>query len=87
MTNKARLIGASIFVSIFLNQSAFAYALRCGTHLISGGDRDSPGKYEVLKRCGEPDFQSGNTWVYRSGGRATVLSFSSNGQLYDIQKE
>ncbi len=87
MTNKIKLIIASVFVSIFLSQAALAGTMRCGTHLVTGGDRDSPGQYEVLKRCGEPTERYGDTWVYQKRGATHVLRFSSEGQLRYIQKE
>ncbi len=89
MTSKHKLIIASAFLSLFALQSASANSIRCGTHIITAGDRDSPGQYEVLKRCGEPKARYGNTWIYQKGASSVtnVLRFSSDGQLYAIQKE
>ena len=61
-----------------------ALAMRCGTHVISGGQQNSPSKYEVLKRCGEPDERVGNTWIYTSGSVSRELRFDSDGRLLDI---
>ena len=61
-----------------------ALAMRCGTHIISSGQQNSPGKYEVLKRCGEPTERYGNTWIYKSGAVSRELRFDAHGRLLDI---
>ncbi len=87
MTSKLKLIIASVVVCVFASNPALAYSMRCGTHLISGGDpRSSPGMYEVLRRCGEQTDRYGNTWVYRKGGVVNVLRFTNEGQLNYIEK-
>ena len=87
MTNKLKLIIASVVLCAIAGNPALANSMRCGTHLITGGDTGSPGKYEILKRCGEPTARYGNTWVYKKRGVANVLRFTSEGQLNYIQKE
>ena len=87
MTNKLKLITASVVFCAIAGNPALANSMRCGTHLITGGDTGSPGKYEVLKRCGEPKARYGDTWVYESRGVTNVLRFTSDGQLNYIQKE
>ena len=59
--------------------AALAGNIRCGGHLISDGGRNGPGKYEVLKKCGEPTARLGNTWVYERGGKKSVISFNDSG--------
>jgi len=54
MFNKLKFISASFIVSITMIWPTLASAssMRCGTHLITASMANSPGKYEVLKRCG-----------------------------------
>ena len=86
MTNKLKLIIAAFFFTVVVTQPVLASSMRCGTHIITSGMRDSPGKYEVLKRCGEPTANYGNTWVYeRSSSVKRVVTFSSNGQIRSIE--
>jgi hypothetical protein len=41
----------------------------------------------VLKKCGEPTFRQGNTWVYDTGrGSSRVLRFNRGGFLASIQE-
>ncbi len=61
--------------------------MTCGIHIIHDGGRHKSGKYEVLKKCGEPSFREGNTWVYDTGrGSTRVLRFNRNGFLASIQE-
>ena len=64
--------------------SSFADSIRCGSHLISTS-RDGPGKYEVLKKCGEPDERMGYTWIYKQGRMIRELTFGANGRLYSVR--
>ncbi len=65
--------------------SAATGFMRCGTHIISGSGRMGPGKYEVLKKCGQPTDRFGNTWIYDKAGQARkVLIFDDSGQLMSI---
>ena len=60
-------------------------SMRCGSHIISAGERNGAGKYEVLKKCGEPTNRSGNTWVYeKSGGARRVVVFDASGRVSRI---
>jgi len=70
--------------SILVLQSVYAGTIRCGSHLISDGGRNGPGRYEVLKRCGEPTFRQGYTWIYEKGNRRTVIVFDDNGNIVRI---
>ncbi len=88
MINRLKLIVAMSFISIAVVWPTLANAssMRCGTHLITAGMRDSPGMYEVLKRCGEPTARYGDTWIYqRSSSITKKVTFSSNGQLRSIE--
>jgi hypothetical protein len=81
----SKLIVAGVFLSALMFEPAFADSMRCGSHIISAGGLHGPGKYEVLKKCGEPTVRSGNTWVYdRPGGVKYVVVFDSNGNLVQI---
>lgn len=87
MNCKLKLMVASTVVFAFASNPVLANSMRCGTHLITGGDpRSSPGKYEVLRRCGEPTDRYGNTWIYRKSGVINVLRFTNEGQLNYIEK-
>lgn len=60
-------------------------SMRCGSHIISTGQRDGIGKYEVLKRCGEPTERRGNVWIYDEPGKPRrALRFGADGALTDI---
>lgn len=86
MTKKLVLIIASLFVSIVMTKSAMAVgSMRCGTHIISADPANPSGKYDVLKRCGEPTTRYGDTWIYKKGSVTTTLEFGSNGQLRIIK--
>ena len=80
MIRKSQLIIASIFLIALLPEPALADSMRCGTHIISSGGLHGPGKYEVLKKCGEPTVRSGNSWTYEQpGGISRVVVFDANG--------
>ena len=80
------IIASILILSTFMPEPAFASgSMRCGTHIISAGQRHGTGKYEVLKKCGEPTAKSGNTWVYdQPGGTKRVLVFDASGSLSRI---
>jgi hypothetical protein len=71
MTSKLKLIIATFLFSIIIVEPVLANSMRCGTHIITAGMRDSPGMYEVMKRCGEPKARYGNTWVYEKSSSVT----------------
>jgi len=60
-------------------------SMRCGTYLIHAGGFDSPGMYEVLKKCGEPEAKNGNTWIYLQGSMRRILTFNAEGRLMRIE--
>jgi len=85
MTKICKIIGAALFLVVAFNQPAQASSMRCGTHIISSGQNNSPGMYEVLKRCGEPTFRQGNTWIYeQSSSVSRRIRFDRNGVILDI---
>ena len=85
MTNTFKLIGAALLLTAGFMQPAAASSMKCGTHIISSGQGNSPGQYEVLKRCGEPTFRQGNTWIYeKSSSVAKKIRFDKNGKIIDI---
>ena len=86
MKNPTILAIALALVSLPMVEIAEARSMRCGTHVISTGQRSSPGMYEVLKRCGEPKARYGNTWIYeKSSSVSYKLTFDSNGQIRSIE--
>jgi hypothetical protein len=85
MFNIFKVIGAALLLAGFM-QPAFASSMRCGTHIISSGQGNSPGQYEVLKRCGEPDIRQGDTWIYEmSSSVSRRIRFDRQGNILDIQ--
>lgn len=86
MISNIKLIAATLFFSIVMIEPALATSMRCGSHLITAGTDKSPGKYEVLKKCGEPTERYGNTWIYKkSSSVSRAVNFSSNGMLKSIE--
>jgi hypothetical protein len=86
MTSKLKMIIVALLLSIIVMEPALAGSLRCGTHVISVGQGNDPGMYEVLKKCGEPDGRFGNTWIYKKSSSVEhSLTFSGNGRLYSIE--
>ncbi len=81
-------ISAVVFLGLFLlTDSSYAGYMKCGTHLISDTGSYRPSKYEVLKKCGEPNERYGNYWVYnRSGYQQQTLRFGGDGRLQHIQE-
>jgi hypothetical protein len=87
MIKKQTLGGiASAALMLLAWQPLSAGSMRCGNHIIQDGGRSGPGKYEVLKKCGEPAFRQGNTWVYdRGSNRRKVFMFNDAGLLISIR--
>ena len=87
MTYRIAWIVTSVFaLSLFLMELALAEgSMRCGTHIISAGGRPGPGKYEVLKKCGEPTIRAGDTWIYDKPGTVKyVVFFDAHGYIARI---
>ena len=85
MICKSKLIVVSVFLWTLMPEPALADSMRCGTHIISSGGLHGPGKYEVLKKCGEPTARSGDTWVYdMPGGMKYVVVFDASGYVARI---
>jgi hypothetical protein len=85
MTKTFNFIGTVVLLAVAFIQPATAGSMICGTHIISYGQNNSPGMYEVLKRCGEPTFRQGNTWIYeKSSSVSNRIRFDRNGIILDI---
>ena len=85
MNIKTLLVTFIAGFSMLTFQSVYAGSMKCGQHIISDGGRTGPGTYEVLKRCGEPSFRQGNTWVYERGEKRRVaVVFKDNGEISSI---
>jgi len=85
MTKTFKFAGAVVLLTIAFVEPAAAGSMSCGTHIISGGQEESPGQYEVLKRCGEPTYRQGDTWIYeKSSSVSHKIRFDSNGNILDI---
>lgn len=83
----APVAAAGLALTLIAMQSmASDRSIRCGTYLIyGGGGKDSSGMYEVLKKCGEPEAKSGNTWIYIQGSMRRILTFNNEGRLARIE--
>jgi len=87
MNIKTLLVTLIAGFSMLMVQSVYAGSMRCGQHIISDGGRTGPGTYEVLKRCGEPTFRQGNTWVYVRGEKMrAIVVFKDNGEISSINE-
>jgi len=80
------LIGVALIMCL---GSVLAHAsdrsMRCGRNLIhAGGNSDSSGMYEVLKKCGEPEAKYRDTWIYVQGNMRRTLTFRG-GRLFLIE--
>ncbi len=87
MICKSKWIVASVILlsTLLMELALAADSIRCGTHIITAGGLHGPGKYEVLKKCGEPTARSGNTWIYEQhGGGRRVVVFDASGNLERI---
>jgi len=85
MTNTFKLITtALLLVTGSMGTAVAGGSMSCGTHIISTGQDESPGSYEVFKRCGEPTYRQGNTWIYERSGIEHKIRFDSNGNILDI---
>jgi hypothetical protein len=68
------LVLASV-IGMFAVNLAQAGSISCGVHIIKDSDRSSATKSEVLKKCGKPKNQEGDSWIYKRGGRVTEVRF------------
>jgi hypothetical protein len=63
----------------------YAGTLLCGNYLIQGSERNPTTRYEVLKKCGEPKYREGDSWVYERSGTLMRVHFKS-GQVTSIRR-
>lgn len=59
--------------------------MQCGQYYIEAGERHGSGKYEVLKKCGEPKERRGNTWIYSNPTRK--VHFDDSGRILSIDND
>jgi len=79
------LVGCAV-LGLIVAMPASAASMRCGSHIIQDGLRNAPGKYEVLKKCGEPTQRLSDTWIYDKPGKSIrVLRFGPDGRLMRIE--
>ena len=86
MNIKHCLLAITTIMLLVVMNHASAASMRCGVHLIQDGGRNSPGKYEILKKCGDPLDQYGLTWIYEIAGSRYILTFKENTQLKTIRR-
>jgi len=80
MLKKLMIAGAAV-AGLVATDAALAGSMRCGNHLIEDSGRSAPGKYEILKKCGQPTAKVGNAWVYDRGGSKRVVHFNDSGRV------
>ena len=68
------LVLAAVLGMLAVNP-AQAGSISCGVHIIKDNDRTSATESEVLKKCGKPKSQDGDSWIYKKGGRVTEVRF------------
>jgi hypothetical protein len=78
------LVAATLFSTLAMQTASASGSMRCGTHIISSGQRKGTSKYEVLSKCGEPAERFGNTWIYKRGSATYEVHFNSSGDLIRI---
>lgn len=86
MLKKLMIAGAAV-ASLVATDAALAGSMRCGNHLIEDSGRSAPGKYEILKKCGQPTAKVGNAWVYDRGGSKRVVHFNDSGRVDRISAD
>jgi len=80
------IVALTLVFLTLLPEPVFASgSMRCGSHLVSAGQRHGPGKYEVLKKCGEPTQRNGNTWIYEKSSKTYYAIFDQSGRLMRIE--
>lgn len=69
-------------LGLFIASAGDLFAMRCGNALVLTGDRE----FEVLNKCGEPDFVAIDGWAYNFGPNLFIhyLRFD-NGRLTEIE--
>ena len=75
MKKSNRWLVLAAVIGVSAANPAQAGSISCGVYIIKDGDRSSATKSEVLKKCGKPNSQDGNSWIYRRGGRVTEVRF------------
>lgn len=81
------ILSISALVAMTPQQASASGSMRCGNHVIAGGMRDGPDKYEVLKKCGEPATRGVYTWTYNMpNGSTRVVHFDQSGRLSRIEQ-
>ena len=86
MMKRVSIWGTCVSVLLlFAIQTASAGSIQCGQSYIQDGERRPPGKYEVLKKCGEPTYRQGNVWIYESGGTTKTITFDDSGHVNSIE--
>ena len=79
------LLAAITATGLLALQPVNAATLTCGNYLFSGSSRTPTTKYEILKKCGEPKYREGDTWVYERAGTPMLVHFKS-GQVASIRR-
>jgi hypothetical protein len=85
MKHATILLAAIAATGLLALNPVYAGTLTCGNYLFTGSSRTPTTKYEILKKCGEPKYREGDTWVYDRAGTSMYVHFKS-GQLTSIRR-
>ncbi|UCC55486.1 MAG: DUF2845 domain-containing protein [Gammaproteobacteria bacterium] len=85
MKHVSILLAAISVLGLLALKPVYAGTLVCGNYMIQGSSRNPTTKYEILKKCGEPKFREGDTWVYERSGTSMLVHFKS-GQVTSIRR-
>ena len=75
MKKSNRWLVLAAVLGMFAVNLSQAGSISCGVHIIKDSDRSSATESEVLKKCGKPKRQEGDSWIYEKGGRVTEVRF------------
>ena len=78
------LVAATILSTLGMQTASASGSMRCGTHIISAGQRKGTSKYEVLSKCGDPTDRFGDTWIYKRGSATYEVHFNPAGNVVRI---
>lgn len=86
MKHVTLLLTAIFATGLLALEPVYAGSLSCGSYRFTGSSRSPTTKYEILKKCGEPKYREGDTWVYERSGKTVLVHFKA-GQVTSIRWE
>ena len=64
-----------------------AETMQCFNGAVDAAEVERPTRAEVERRCGQPDEQDGEVWVYQHSQFIYRLRFDHDDKLYLIQRQ